>query len=59
MAFGALTGLALGVSVGLGTYIHSPIPLTMAWAWFFVAIAKSVAAGLIVGVLLRQKPRNA
>ncbi len=25
-AFGALFGLALGVSVGFGTYIHSPIP---------------------------------
>ncbi len=59
IAFGALTGLALGVAVGLGTYIHSPIPLSMAWAWFFAAVTKSVAAGLIVGVLLGQKPRNA
>ncbi len=58
IAFGALTGLALGISVGFGTYVHSPIPLAMAWAWFFAAIVKSLAAGLIVGLLLREKPQN-
>src|SRR5579862_901912 len=30
LAFGALTGLTLGVAVGLGTYLHSPIPLAVA-----------------------------
>ena len=59
IAFGALTGLALGVSVGFGTYIHSPIPLAMAWAWFFAAIVKTVAAGVIAGLVIGEKPRNA
>src|SRR5687768_14548585 len=27
--FGALFGLAISVSVGFGTYIHMPIPLTL------------------------------
>ncbi len=59
IAFGALTGLALGVAVGFGTYVHSPIPLAMAWAWFFAAIAKSLAAGVIVGLLMQEEPHNA
>ncbi len=59
VAFGALTGLALGVAVGFGTYIHSPIPLAMALAWFFAAIFKSLVAGVIVGLILREKPRKA
>jgi hypothetical protein len=58
IAFGALTGLALGTAVGFGTYIHSPIPLAMAWAWFLAAILKTLAAGVIVGLLLPENPRN-
>lgn len=59
LAFGALTGLTLGIAVGLGTYIHSPIPLVLAWGWFWAAIIKSLAAGLIVGLVLGEKPQNA
>jgi hypothetical protein len=59
IAFGALTGLALGIAVGFGTYVHSPIPLAMAWAWCIAAILKTMAAGVIVGLLLREKLVNA
>lgn len=59
VAFGALTGLTLGIAVGFGTYAHSPIPLAMAWAWFFAAIVKTVAAGAIAGFLMRETPQNA
>ena len=58
IAFGALTGLALGIAIGPGTYIHSPISPTLAWAWFFAAIAKTMAAGVIVGLVIGEKPRN-
>ena len=58
LAFGALTGVALGIAVGFGTYIHSPIPLAMATAWFIAAIVKSFAAGVIVGLLIRENPLN-
>jgi hypothetical protein len=34
VAFGAFIGLALGISAGFGTYIHMPVPLTLAWGWF-------------------------
>ncbi len=50
--FGALMGLALGISVGLGTYIHSPIPLALAWGWFAAAVIKSLVAGAILGWLI-------
>lgn len=59
LAFGALTGLTLGVGVGLGTYIHSPIPLALAWGWFWAAMAKSLAGGAILGLLITESPQNA
>ncbi len=59
MAFGVLTGLALGVLAGFGAYVHSPIPLTVAWGWYFAFLAKSIVAGLIIGWILREKPKNA
>jgi hypothetical protein len=51
--FGALFGLAIGVSVGFGTYIHMPIPLTLAWGWFLGGWIKAIAAGAIVGALIK------
>jgi hypothetical protein len=54
--FGAIFGLAIGVSVGFGTYIHMPIPLTLAWGWFLGGWIKAITAGAIVGVLIKQNP---
>jgi hypothetical protein len=51
--FGALFGLAIGVSVGFGTYIHMPIPLTLACGWFLGGWIKAIAAGAIVGALIK------
>src|SRR5262249_13557696 len=31
LLLGLFLGLSLGTAVGFGTYIHSPIPLTLAW----------------------------
>jgi hypothetical protein len=52
VAFGAFIGLALGISAGFGTYIHMPIPLTLAWGWFMGGLLKGVAAGAVVGRLV-------
>jgi len=54
--FGAIFGLAIGVSVGFGTYIHMPIPLILAWGWFLGGWIKALTAGAIVGVLIKQNP---
>jgi hypothetical protein len=51
--FGALFGLAISVPVGFGTYIHMPIPLTLAWGWFLGGWIKAIVAGAIVGALVK------
>jgi hypothetical protein len=49
LALGAFIGLALGVSAGLGTFIHMPIPPAVAWGWFVGGWLKGLVAGAIVG----------
>jgi len=51
---GGLLGAALGASAGFGTYIHSPIPLAIAWGWFVLGTVKGLIAGVILGVLIRE-----
>jgi len=62
VALGAFIGLALGLSAGFGTYIHMPIPLTLAWGWLIGGWLKGVAAGAVVGLLVTDsrdhKPRT-
>ena len=51
--FGAFLGLALGMSAGFGTYIHMPIPRALAWGWLIGGWMKGIAAGAILGALIR------
>jgi hypothetical protein len=51
---GTFIGLALGISVGFGTYIHMPIPLALAWGWLIGGWLKGIAAGAIVGALVPE-----
>lgn len=53
LQLGAILGLVIGVSVGFGTYIHMPVPLALAWAWFLGGWFKAVVAGAILGALPR------
>jgi hypothetical protein len=53
--FGALFGLVMGVASGFGTYVHMPIPLLLAWAWFLGGWIKGIVAGAIVGVLVKPE----
>ena len=55
LCLGGLLGMALGTSSGAGTYIHSPIPLALAWGWFVLGSIKGVVAGLLLGVLVTEK----
>lgn len=52
--FGGLLGVALGASSGLGTYIHSPIPVALAWGWFILGTVKGLIAGALLGALVRS-----
>lgn len=54
MSFGSFLGLALGLAVAGGTYIHMPIPRALAWAWLVGGCLKGIAAGVILGALIRE-----
>ncbi len=54
IGLGAFIGLALGISVGFGTYIHMPIPKALAWGWLIGGWLKGIAAGAIVGALINK-----
>jgi hypothetical protein len=57
--YGTIYGLATGAAAGFGTYIHSPISLTLAWAWFAAGLAKMVVAGVIIGMFMKTPEREA
>ena len=52
---GLFLGLALGTSAGFGTYIHTQIPLALAWGWFIVGSIKGAGAGAILGALVTER----
>jgi len=52
--FGALFGLATGISIGFGSYSYMPIPLTLAWSWFFGSWIEAITAGAIVGAIMKS-----
>lgn len=51
--FGVLFGMATGLSMGFGSYSYMPIPLSLAWVWFIGTLIEAVAAGAIVGAILK------
>jgi hypothetical protein len=55
LTLGTLLGFALGTSAGFGTYIHSPIPLALAWDWFWLGTFKGLIAGGILGLMIPGK----
>ena len=52
--FGALFGMATGISMGFGSYSYMPIPLTLAWSWFFGSWIEAITAGAIVGAIMKS-----
>jgi hypothetical protein len=54
IGLGAFVGLALGISAGFGTYIHMPIPQALAWGWLIGGWLKGIAAGAVLGVLIKD-----
>lgn len=52
LMLGALIGLALGISSGFGTFVHMPVPLSLAWAWFAAGWLRGLVAGGIVGAVI-------
>ena len=54
LGLGAFFGLALGVAVGFGTYIHMPISQGLAWGWLITGLLKFIAAGTVIGLLIKE-----
>ena len=52
LSLGAFLGLALGIAAGFGTYIHMPIPRTLAWGWLIGGWLKGIVAGALLGMLI-------
>lgn len=52
--FGALFGLAIGITMGFGSYSYMPIPLTLAWSWFIGSWVKAIAGGAIAGAIIKS-----
>ncbi len=52
LVLGALLGLALGTASGFGTFVHMPIPLSLAWGWFIAGWLKGFVAGGIAGAVI-------
>ena len=50
--FGILFGLATGITMGFGSYSYMPIPLSLAWSWFFGSWIEAITAGVIVGAII-------
>lgn len=58
LQFGALWGVAGGMSMGFGSYCAMPIPLTLAWAWFVGSWIEALVAGAIVGMIVKPPVEN-
>lgn len=54
LQYGALFGLAAGISMGLGSYSYMPIPMALAMGWFLGIWLEAIAAGAIVGSMLKS-----
>ena len=52
--FGALFGLATGISMGFGSYVYMPIPLTLAFSWFFGSWIEAIVAGAVAGAIIKS-----
>ncbi|MDC0358630.1 hypothetical protein OAO01_07425 [Oligoflexia bacterium] len=53
--YGALFGVATGISMGFGSYCYMPIPSSLAWSWFLGTLVEILIAGAIVGAIMRSK----
>ena len=53
--YGLLFGIGSGVSMGYGSYAVMPMPYSMALTWFLGTVVETVAAGSIMGVILKDQ----
>jgi hypothetical protein len=54
LLYGALTGLAGGISFGYGMYAVMPLPHDMAVTWLVIGLVEGVLGGLALGFILGE-----
>ena len=54
--YGVVFGLAIGVSMGFGSYSYMPIPLDLAMTWFIGTLVELSFAGVIIGLIIKPEP---
>ena len=54
LLYGLLYGIGAGISFGYGSYAVMPIPYSMAISWFLGTIVETVAAGLLIGLIIKK-----
>jgi hypothetical protein len=57
--YGLLYGIASGTAMGYGSYSYMNIPYEMAFIWFGNAVLELLIAGLIVGLLIKERQQPA
>jgi len=51
--YGGIFGMAVGVSMGFGSYCYMPIPMSLAFSWFIGSLVEITLAGIIVGLIIK------
>ena len=54
LKYAGLIGITWGVGFGLGNYSYMPVPLSLAAYWFLAIFIESLAAGAILGFLVKD-----
>jgi hypothetical protein len=52
--YSALYGFGASISVGYGSYTVMPIPYTMALIWFLNMFIRTVLAGVLLGLIIKE-----
>ena len=52
--YGLLFGLGAGISMGYGSYTVMPIPYSMALIWFLGIFIRSILAGILLGLIVKE-----
>lgn len=54
LKYGVILGVAIGTSMGYGSYSYMPIPMSLACSWFFANLVELSLAGIIVGLIFSK-----
>jgi len=53
--YGVLFGLATGIPMGFGSYTHMAIPMKLAVAWSVGTLVGTLAAGVLLGLIVKAR----